>query len=70
MNQKHANWRKTNKPMKGVKKGEWYTSNDCKHNKNQTAYAFKGRKFVLQMTNGLVGERHKKLVQFATMFTH
>jgi len=54
--------------MKGMKKGEWYTSNDCKHNRNQTAYAFKGRKFVLQMTNGLVGERHKKLVQFATMF--
>jgi hypothetical protein len=54
--------------MKGMKKGERYTINDCKHNINQDAYASKGRKFVLQVTNGLVGEKHKKLVQFATMF--
>jgi len=33
--------------MKGVKKGEWYTSNDYKHNKNVVIYACKGREFVL-----------------------
>jgi len=54
--------------MKGVKKGEWYTNNDCKHNINQVVYASKGRESILQVTNGLLGEKHKKLVQFATMF--
>jgi hypothetical protein len=44
---KHANRRKADRPMRGVKKGEWYISNDCKHNKNQVAYANKGRKFIL-----------------------
>jgi hypothetical protein len=67
--QKHTNQRKTNKPMKGMKKGEWYINNDCEHRKNQIAYASKGRKSILyQVTNGLVHERHKKLVQFATLF--
>jgi hypothetical protein len=33
--------------MKGAEKKEWSTSNNCKHNKNQVAYAFKGRKYVL-----------------------
>jgi hypothetical protein len=54
--------------MKGVKKGEWYIINDRKHNINQVIYASKGTKFVLRVTNVLVGEKHRKLVQFATMF--
>jgi hypothetical protein len=33
--------------MRGMKKGEWYTNNDCKHSKNQTAYAFKGKVFIM-----------------------
>jgi hypothetical protein len=32
--QKHANERKTNKPMKRMKKREWYTNNEYEHNKN------------------------------------
>jgi hypothetical protein len=28
--------------MKRVKKGEWYTSNDCKHNKKKLHMLFKG----------------------------
>jgi len=40
---KHASQRKTDNLMRGVKKGEWYISNDCKHNKNQVAYAYKGK---------------------------
>jgi hypothetical protein len=68
MNYKHVNHRKADRPMKGVKKREWYTSNDYKHNINQVTYASKGRESILQVTNGLVGEKHKKLVQFATMF--
>jgi hypothetical protein len=31
---------------RGMKKGEWYTGNDCKHSKNQATYAFKRRVFV------------------------
>jgi hypothetical protein len=55
--------------MKGVKKIEWYISKDCKHSKNEATYASKGKEFVLQqMTNGLVGEKRKILVQFATLF--
>jgi hypothetical protein len=33
--------------MRGVKR-EWYSSNDCKHNKNKVAYASKGRESILQ----------------------
>jgi len=55
--------------MKGVKKGEWYINNDCKHNRNQSMYASKGQESILQQVfNGLVGEKHKKLIQFATLF--
>ncbi len=55
--------------MKWVKKGEWYVSKDCKHRKNEVVYASKGKEFILQQaTKGLIGEKHKKLVQFATLF--
>jgi hypothetical protein len=64
---KQINQRKTNNPMKGMKKGEWYINNDCEHSKNQIAYVSKRRKSILyQMTNGLVHEKRKKLV--ATLF--
>jgi heme-degrading monooxygenase HmoA len=43
---KHVDWRKIDIPIQGVKKKEWYTSNACKHSKNQTTYASKGREFV------------------------
>lgn len=33
--------------MKGMNKGEWYISNDYKHNNNQTVYIFKGKKSIL-----------------------
>jgi hypothetical protein len=62
--QKHANWKKAEKNMKGMKKGEWY-----KHNKNVITYACKGRESVLQqVTIGLASEKCKKLVQFTTLF--
>ncbi len=55
--------------MKRVKKGEWYINKDCKQKKNEVVYASKGKEFILQQViNGLVGEKHKKLVQFATLF--
>ncbi len=55
--------------MKGVKKGEWYTNNHYKHSRNHAAYVFKGKNIILQQaSNGLVGEKHRKLVQFATLF--
>jgi hypothetical protein len=67
--QKHVNKKKVDKPMKWVKKIEWYISKNCKHSKNKTTYAFKSKEFVLQqMSNGLVGEKRKILVQFATLF--
>jgi hypothetical protein len=67
--QKHVGQKNDDIPMKGVKKGEWYTNNEYKQNRNQASYVSKGRKFVLkQVTNGLVGEKCRKLVQFATLF--
>jgi hypothetical protein len=33
--------------LKAVKKGEWYMAKDCKHAKNEIAYACKGREFIL-----------------------
>ncbi len=38
--QKHVDWKKVDRPMQGVKKREWYTSNACKHSKNQATYVF------------------------------
>ncbi len=67
--QKHINQRKTNKPMKGMKKREWYINNDCEHSKNQIAYASKRKRSILyQVTNGLVHGKCKKLVECATLF--
>ncbi len=66
---KHVDLRKDDRPIKKVKKGERYTNNDLKHSKNQAAYVFKEKSFILQqVSNGLVGEKHRKLVQFATLF--
>ncbi len=50
--QKHANWKKMNKPMRKVKKRKWYTYKDCKYNKNEIIYVSKGREFVLQQQVG------------------
>jgi hypothetical protein len=67
--QKHVDQKNDDLPMKGVKKGEWYTNNDYKQSRNQASYVSKGREFVLeQVTNELVGEKCRKLVQFATLF--
>ncbi len=42
---------------------------DCKHVKNEIAYACKGRELILwHVTNGVVGEKCIKLIQFATLF--
>jgi hypothetical protein len=52
-----------------MKKGKWYTSKDCKHARNEVAYASMGKELVLQLiANGVVGEKCKNLVQFATLF--
>jgi uncharacterized metal-binding protein len=49
--------------MKGVKKCEWCTNNDYKHDKNVVIYACKGRESVLQqITNRLASEKCRKLV--------
>jgi len=66
---KHTGQRKAKRNMNGVKKGEWYTNNDYKHNKNVDIYACKGREFVLQqITTRLVSEKRRKLVWFDTLF--
>jgi hypothetical protein len=45
------------------KKGELYTSKDCKHAKHGVAYVFKGRKSMLQLlVDGLMGEECKTFV--------
>jgi hypothetical protein len=44
---KYVGRRKAERNMKGVKKGEWYTSNDCKLNKKVVINVCKGREFVL-----------------------
>lgn len=55
--------------MGGVKKGKWYTNKDCKHVRNEATYASMGKESVLQLiAKGVVGEKCKKLVQFATLF--
>lgn len=42
---------------------------DYKHAKNGTTCARKGRELVFQqVANGVMGEKHKKLIQFVTMF--
>jgi hypothetical protein len=61
--------RKAKKTLRGVKKGEWYMAKDCKHAKNESGYACKGRELMLQqVANGVVGEKHRKFIQFATLF--
>jgi hypothetical protein len=44
---KHVDLRKDDRPIKKVKKGERYTNNDLKHSKNQAAYVFKEKSFIL-----------------------
>ncbi len=56
-----------------MKKGKWYTSKDCKHARNEAAYASMyasmDKESVLQLiANGVVGEKCKKLMQFAILF--
>ncbi len=46
--QKHVDHKKTKKALKGVKNGEWYMAKDCKHVKNETTYACKGKELMLQ----------------------
>jgi hypothetical protein len=49
--------------MNEVKKGEWYTNNDYKHNKNVATYVCKRRESILQrITIRLASEKHRKLV--------
>jgi hypothetical protein len=49
--------------MKRVKKGEWYTNNDYKHNKNVVTYDCKGKESILQQfTTRLASEKRRKLV--------
>jgi hypothetical protein len=57
------------KTLRRVKKGEWYMAKDCKHVKNGTTYACKGRESVLQqVANGVVGGKCRNVFQFATLF--
>ncbi len=44
--QKHVDQKIADKPMKRVKKGEWYPNNDCKHSRNQATYASKGKIYI------------------------
>jgi hypothetical protein len=44
---KHVGRKKVERNMKGVKKGEWYISNDYKLSKNVVINVCKGREFVL-----------------------
>jgi len=45
---KHVNFRKVEKTLKGVKKGEWYMAKDYRHTRNEIIYACKGGESVLQ----------------------
>ncbi len=52
-----------------MKKGFGTWLKDCKHAKNETAYACKGRESILQkVANGVVGEKQRKFIQFAIIF--
>jgi hypothetical protein len=54
---------KAQRALKGVEKGELYTSNDCNHAKHGVGYVFKGRESMLQLVvDGLMGEECKKIV--------
>jgi hypothetical protein len=46
--QKHVSWRKAKRKMRGVKKSEWYTIDDYKHNQNVIIYVCKRRESILQ----------------------
>ncbi len=40
----------------------------CKHVKNETTYACKRRELMFQqVVNGVVGEKHRKFIQFAIL---
>ncbi len=52
-----------------MKQGKWYTSKDYKHARNEATYTSMGKELVLQLiVNGVVGEKCKKLMQFAILF--
>jgi hypothetical protein len=62
---------KVDRPMKKVKRKEQYTSKICKQNKNEVVYASRrgwGEFVLQQITNGLVGEKRRKLFYFTTLF--
>jgi hypothetical protein len=60
---KHISRKKAKRNRKGVKKGEWYTNNDNKQNKNVATYACKGRESILQqIVIRLTSEKCRKLV--------
>ncbi len=65
--QKYVEELKVDRLMKRVKKGKWYPNKDCKHIKMKLFMFLKGGH---QVINGLVGEKHRKLNQFATIVPH
>jgi hypothetical protein len=67
---KHGGRRKANIDIPGVaKKGEFFTTLDCAHLKNEVLFLAIGRDTVAeQIVAGATLERKKKLVQFASVY--
>ncbi len=52
-----------------MKKGKWYTNKDCKHARNEVAYASMDKELVLQLiANRVVGGKCKNLMPFFILF--
>jgi hypothetical protein len=59
---------KAKKTLRKVIKGECYMAKICKHVKNETTYACKGRELMFQqVVNGVVGDKHRNFFQFAIL---
>ncbi|KAG0574823.1 hypothetical protein KC19_VG294800 [Ceratodon purpureus] len=68
---KHAGRRKAKKdlPHLGVKEGEFYVSENCKHAANTRLYRTRSKDSVeLLVVKGMRGERARKKIQFAVIF--
>jgi hypothetical protein len=51
-----------------VKKGDWYYSKDSMHSKNYKLFVSRNHESIAsQVAKGVVGEKGRKVVQFATM---
>ena len=65
---KHGGKRKATRNMpNGIKKGQWYIANNCKHLRYERIYAGRNHVTVAQQLVVVKGERARKRIQFATI---